>query len=72
MDTKLWNKLTIHLELVIHMFNLKFFILTTFTFDAAIQNWKYNRIQYGAKSWGLKLIYIQPPCWGFFCIQYNY
>jgi len=38
METKLWNKLTMHLELVIHMFSLKFFTLKTFPFDATIQN----------------------------------
>jgi hypothetical protein len=38
METKLWNKLTMHLELVIHMFRLKFFTLKTFPFDATIQN----------------------------------
>jgi hypothetical protein len=34
-----------HLELVIDMFSLK-----TFPFGVAIQNWKDNRMWYGAKS----------------------
>jgi hypothetical protein len=40
------------LELVIHMFNQKFFTLQKFPFGVVIQNWRDNKIQYSAKSWG--------------------
>ncbi len=45
MNIKLRNRLTMHLELVIHMFSLK-----TIPFGVAIQNWKDSRMRYGAKS----------------------
>jgi hypothetical protein len=45
MKIKLRNRLTMHLKLLIHMFSLK-----TIPFGVAIQNWKDNRVQYGAKS----------------------
>jgi hypothetical protein len=45
MKIKLKNKLTMHLELVIRIFSLK-----TFPFGVPIQNWKDNKMQYGAKS----------------------
>jgi len=50
MKTKLQNRLIMHLELVIHMFRQKLFILQNFPFGTIIQNWKDNRIQYDAKS----------------------
>ncbi len=50
MKTKPQNRLTMHLELVIRMFNQKFFTLKTFPFGASIQNWKDSKMQYGVKS----------------------
>jgi hypothetical protein len=44
MKTKLQNILTMHLELVIHMFSQKYFTLKTFPFGATIQNWKDKRL----------------------------
>ncbi len=38
MKTKLRNRSTMHLKLVIHMFNQKFFTLKTFPFVVTIQN----------------------------------
>jgi hypothetical protein len=66
MKTKLPNILTMHLELVVHMFSQKYFTLKTFPFSATIQNWKDNKLWYGVESWRLRPIYIQPPFWGFF------
>jgi hypothetical protein len=40
---KLRNKLTTHLELIIHMFNHKFFTLQDFPFGTTIPNWKHNK-----------------------------
>jgi hypothetical protein len=42
MKIKPWNRLTMHLELVIRMFNQQLFILKTFPFGGSIQNWKDN------------------------------
>jgi hypothetical protein len=52
MKTKLQNWLTMQLELVIQMFNQKFFTLQNFLFEV-IKNLKDNKIQFNAKSWGL-------------------
>jgi hypothetical protein len=50
MKTKLWNWLTMHLELVIRMFNQKKFTLQNFPFGAIIQNCKDNKIRYSVES----------------------
>jgi hypothetical protein len=41
------------LELVIHMFNQKFFTLQNFPFGVVIQNLKDNKIRFTTGSWGL-------------------
>lgn len=61
---KLRNKLTTHLELIIHMFNHKFFTLQDFPFGTIIPNWKHNRIQY--EVWRLPKFHIF-----FLCILYH-
>lgn len=46
MKTKLKNQLIMHLELIIQMFNQKFFTTENFPFGTTIQSWKDNQICY--------------------------
>jgi hypothetical protein len=48
-----------HLELVIHMFNQKLFTLQNFHFGIAVQNWKDNKIWYGARVQALTATNLQ-------------
>jgi hypothetical protein len=40
MKNKLCNQRTTHLDLCVHMFTQKFYIVTNFPYDAAIVAWK--------------------------------
>lgn len=47
MKNKLWNKLNIHLDLNIHLFNQHFFILQSCHYNQAIAKWQ-GKIRYYA------------------------
>jgi hypothetical protein len=47
MKSKLKNRLTGHLDLVIHMFSQHFYTLENFPYDVAIQEGKEMHVQYG-------------------------
>jgi hypothetical protein len=53
MKTKLWNQLTMHLELVIQMFGQKFFTLQNIFLRVVTQNWKNIEICYGVVEFRL-------------------
>lgn len=47
MKNKLQNKLTDHLDLIVHMFSQKFFPLESFLYNDAIHAWKKAKKWYG-------------------------
>jgi hypothetical protein len=47
MKTKLKNQLIMHLELIIQMFNQKFFTTENFPFGTTIQSWKTTKFVMG-------------------------
>jgi len=46
MKTKLRNQLTTHLDVVIHMFDSKFYTFENFPYNQAIEEWKINCMRY--------------------------
>lgn len=50
MKCKLMNRLTTHLDIVVKMFALNFFILNIFLFSIAVNFWNVAKVQYGAKT----------------------
>jgi len=47
MKSKLKNRLTTHLDLVVKMFVQKFFTLNTFPFDVAMSSWTIAKFHHG-------------------------
>ncbi len=50
MKSKLRNIMTTHLDLVVRMFDQKFFTLNTFTFAIAMSSWTSAKSHHGAKG----------------------
>ena len=50
LKSKLRNRLTTHLDLVVRMFAQDFYNLNTFPYQAAISDWKSKRVRYGGEE----------------------
>jgi hypothetical protein len=50
LKSKLRNRLTTHLDLVVRMFAQDFYTLNTFPYQAAISDWKSQRVRYGGEE----------------------
>ena len=50
LKSKLRNRLTTHLDLVVRMFAQDFYTLNTFPYQTAITDWKAQKVRYGGKT----------------------
>lgn len=50
LKSKLRNRLTTHLDLVVRMFAQDFYTLNTFPYQTAITDWKAQRVRYGGET----------------------
>ncbi len=64
MNSKLWNRLARHLDIVICMFTEKFFINKTFPFQVAIMDWNDgDKVKIGVNAWLLGFVVLTCILW---------
>ncbi len=51
MNTRLWNRLCEHLDIVVRMFTQPFYIINTFPYDDAIITWPEEKTRRGLLAW---------------------